>query len=156
MRCRLVGNWSSAGPQYVKSGFDLQSSEESLSHVRWGSALFLQGGRGDPFFSRTVFACAELPQLQRRSTVRLKESYLIFRDCVWRIANGRSLRLDYCRLSKTECRDRSEDFSLNRIGHTDRDPAAILQLSPVSESIDYAEDRQLARTISFRPTSAKT
>ena len=54
---------------------------------------------------------------------------------------------DCCRLSKTECRDRSADSWSNHIPRTDRDRVATLPPSPASGSIGCAEVRQRAQTI---------
>jgi hypothetical protein len=73
------------------------------------------------------FESAELPQRQRKSMVRASEFYLISADYISRRAIEHLPRLGYCRLSKMECRDRSEDSSLSRILHIDRDRVARLQ-----------------------------
>jgi hypothetical protein len=76
-----------------------------------------------------------------------RQNLLISADYILRRAIEHSLRSSYFRLSKTECRDRSEDSSLSRNGHTFRDRVARLQPSPALESIDCAATRQHDRMI---------
>src|SRR5438132_1132886 len=96
------------------------------------------------------------PQLQRKAMARSTESYLISGDYILRTATEHSPPSDCYRLSKTECRDRSEGSSSNRIARTDRDRVATLRLLPSLESIGCAEARQRDRMISSRPASVKT
>src|SRR5439155_14255333 len=98
----------------------------------------------------------QLESRPAKPTARSTEYYPLSRDYAWHIAIEHFQPSDCFRLSRTECRDRSEDSSSNRIGRIHRRRVARLQLSPALESIDCAEAPQPDQTIFSRPVSAKT